>query len=66
MMDTIMNSLIIILNMTINYTLGEAQIMPGSDVDEHGCIGSTGFTWCEYNESCVREWETPCIMNEGH
>jgi hypothetical protein len=29
--------------------------------DLHGCIGSAGYTWCHTTESCVREWETPCL-----
>ena len=33
----------------------------GSDKDEHGCIGSAGYTWCEVKQKCVREWEEPCV-----
>ena len=29
----------------------------GSDIDEHGCIGSAGYQWCEKLEECVRPWE---------
>jgi putative lipoprotein len=29
----------------------------GSDRDEHGCIGSAGYTWCEKEGKCVRPWE---------
>jgi hypothetical protein len=36
-------------------------IMPGSDRDEHGCIGSAGYTWCEPKQKCLREWEEPCV-----
>ena len=32
----------------------------GSDKDEHGCIGSAGYTWCEAKQKCLREWEEPC------
>lgn len=31
--------------------------MTGSDRDEHGCIGSAGYTWCERAKQCERPWE---------
>ncbi|MCX8175468.1 MAG: hypothetical protein N3E51_04660 [Candidatus Micrarchaeota archaeon] len=34
--------------------------MPGSDRDEHGCIGSAGYRWCPELSKCVREWEEDC------
>jgi len=34
--------------------------MPGSDRDEHGCIGSAGYVWCEAKQKCIRPWEEPC------
>jgi len=30
---------------------------PGADRDEHGCIGSAGYSWCAKEEKCVRPWE---------
>ena len=30
---------------------------PGSDRDEHGCIKSAGYRWCEAEKKCVRPWE---------
>ncbi len=33
----------------------------GSDRDEHGCILSAGYSWCEAKKECLRPWETPCI-----
>ena len=33
------------------------QDMPGSDRDEHGCLGSAGYSWCERERTCVRSWE---------
>lgn len=30
---------------------------PGSDRDEHGCIASAGYRWCEAEKECVRPWE---------
>lgn len=38
----------------------EEEPMPGSDVDEHGCIGSAGYVWCEPLQECIRPWETEC------
>ena len=32
----------------------------GGDKDEHGCIGSAGYTWCESKGRCLREWEEGC------
>jgi len=39
----------------------------GSDRDEHGCIGSAGYSWCEAKKKCLREWEEKCeeSANEG-
>ena len=33
----------------------------GGDADEHGCIGSAGYTWCEEKQKCLRTWEESCI-----
>lgn len=35
--------------------------MPGSDRDEHGCIPSAGYSWCEVKDKCLRAWEEPCV-----
>lgn len=32
----------------------------GSDHDEHGCIGSAGYNWCEIKQKCLRVWEEKC------
>jgi hypothetical protein len=29
----------------------------GSDRDEHGCITSAGYRWCEREKECTRPWE---------
>lgn len=40
---------------------GDPQVqtpkMPGSDRDEHGCIGSAGYTWSRVAERCIRPFE---------
>jgi hypothetical protein len=32
----------------------------GADRDEHGCIGSAGYSWCEPKNKCLRVWEEAC------
>lgn len=31
--------------------------MLGGDRDEHGCIGSAGYVWCEVQKDCIRLFE---------
>ncbi len=33
----------------------------GGDRDEHGCILSAGYSWCEPKSKCVRIWEEKCF-----
>ena len=33
----------------------------GGDKDEHGCIGSAGYEWCEGKQKCIRPWEEQCF-----
>ena len=33
------------------------EMLVGGDKDEHGCIPSAGYTWCESKEECLRPWE---------
>jgi hypothetical protein len=41
------------------------EIIVGGDKDEHGCIGSAGYIWCESLDECIRPWETNCSdLNE--
>ena len=37
----------------------------GGDKDEHGCIGSAGYSWCQEQQKCLRPWEEPCVGNSG-
>lgn len=32
----------------------------GGDKDEHGCIPSAGYGWCDAKQKCLRSWEEPC------
>jgi hypothetical protein len=36
------------------------SILVGNDRDEHGCIGSAGYSWCEAKQKCLRLWEESC------
>ncbi|MFH0832784.1 MAG: hypothetical protein V1900_03640 [Candidatus Aenigmatarchaeota archaeon] len=36
----------------------------GGDKDEHGCIGSAGYSWCEAKKKCLRSWEEKCTIGE--
>jgi hypothetical protein len=36
------------------------QPLLGGDRDEHGCIGSAGYSWCEAKQKCLRIWEEKC------
>jgi eight-cysteine-cluster-containing protein len=33
----------------------------GGGKDEHGCIGTAGYSWCEIKDKCLRTWEEPCV-----
>ena len=44
------------------YVLSNSEDLVGGDKDEHGCIGSAGYTWDETKQKCVRVWEE--IMKE--
>jgi tryptophan-rich sensory protein len=37
----------------------------GGDKDEHGCIGSAGYSWCEQKQKCLRVFEEDCFSNEA-
>ena len=38
----------------------ELPVVVGGDRDEHGCIGSAGYSWCEAKQKCLRVWEEDC------
>jgi len=35
----------------------DGSVMLGGELDENGCLGSAGYTWCEKQNNCVRSWE---------
>jgi len=38
----------------------ENKTLVGGDRDEHGCIPSAGYSWCEPKQKCLRIWEEEC------
>jgi hypothetical protein len=38
----------------------KADNLVGGDKDEHGCIGSAGYVWCEDKQKCLKSWEEKC------
>jgi len=46
-----------VVNESVNETL------VGGDRDEHDCIGSAGYQWCEGKQKCLRSWEENCTKN---
>ncbi|MCX6785773.1 MAG: hypothetical protein NTZ18_02900 [Candidatus Komeilibacteria bacterium] len=40
------------------------QPLVGNDRDEHGCIGSAGYSWCEAKKECLRVFEQDCLSAE--
>ena len=40
-------------------------VIVGGDKDEHGCIGSAGYLWCEEKQECIRPWEENCTTIRG-
>ncbi len=41
----------------------QGESLVGNDRDEHGCIASAGYSWCDLKEKCLRVWEEKCEMD---
>jgi hypothetical protein len=41
-------------------TLSNAQMLTGSQRDDHGCVTDGGYQWCETTQSCIRPWLKQC------
>ena len=37
----------------------------GGNRDEHGCLGSAGYSWCQAKNQCIRSWERYCTAAQG-
>ena len=44
---------------TVKDTIKDIHLL-GGDRDEHGCIPSAGYIWCEKLQKCIRPWEEKC------
>jgi len=42
---------------------GECHVL-GGDKDEHGCIATAGYTWCDSKQKCLRLWEEKCTGSQ--
>jgi len=49
--------LIILLSIELYNNGKQTEDIIGGERDEHGCLGSAGYTWSEEYGLCVREWE---------
>lgn len=44
--------------LTNSYILNKTpSAIVGNDMDEHGCIGSAGYTWSKLRNECIKIWE---------
>lgn len=59
-MKRIMMTAFIVLALALILLAGCQQQVVGGDRDEHGCIASAGYSWCEAKQKCLRTWEEPC------
>jgi hypothetical protein len=56
--------MILLIGLAVLSIACERQIV-GGDKDEHGCIPSAGYTWCEAKQKCIRQWEENCTQLVG-
>lgn len=42
----------------------ESPRIVGGDSDEHGCIASAGYLWCEAKRKCARPFEEDCLSGQ--
>jgi hypothetical protein len=66
-MKKIIIAIIVLVVLVVGYFiidgLNNNQVEPqivGGDKDEHGCIGSAGYSWCEAKGKCLRVFEELC------
>lgn len=51
---------ILLLVLGIIFIVGCAEKPIGGERDEHGCLSTAGYTWCESKQKCLRTWEEEC------
>jgi hypothetical protein len=58
--------IVIVVGYLVYYQINRNNfIIVGGDRDEHGCIGSAGYQWCESKQKCLRIWEETCDSNNS-
>ena len=57
---SVLSRVLLILGVLILVLSCEKEQLLGGDKDEHGCIPSAGYQWCEFTQKCQRFWEEPC------
>lgn len=57
--------LITVIYALMSNSAGEGEQLLGDDQDEHGCIASAGYSWCEAKEKCLRTWEEECPVDSS-
>jgi hypothetical protein len=57
--ENMKNFAIVLLLMLTIVGCAREQVV-GGDKDEHGCISSAGYSWCEGLQKCLRTWEESC------
>lgn len=62
-----MNKALVFVGLILAVALiaGCQKQLVGNDKDEHGCIGSAGYSWCEAKQKCIRPWEENCTKECG-
>jgi hypothetical protein len=45
------------------YNVYSQMLGVGGQRDSNDCLIGAGYSWCESTQSCVRQWETPCVTN---
>ena len=46
-----------VIDVSTKFEKKDGDELAGADRDEHGCIGSAGYQWCERTGECERAWE---------
>merc|ERR1719265_1569729 len=41
----------------IQHSSSSSNLVLTGTTDEHGCIPSAGYTWCEKEKACIKPWE---------
>ena len=55
-------ALLLLISLVFISACSKAPEQPqlGGDADEHGCMLSAGYSWCELKQKCLRPWEEEC------